>query len=371
MIYWLYKSFEEFFQSWGIYLLAWPSVRAVGAILTSVLIVLLAGPRVIRWLVRKKLGDRPEFNVASLNERMQSKANTPTMGGILISGAIGISVLLWGDLRNTFIRMGLFCLVWLGLLGGVDDYLKLTHRPEDKRSRDGLQTWEKLIFQIGLATLLGFFVYKYVGDVVPAHSLFLPFYKHPLALPLWAFVVITVLVITATSNAVNLTDGLDGLAAGCVGICSVAFLVLTYIAGSEVWTGLLSLPYVPTSNELMVLCGAITGATLGFLWYNCHPAQVFMGDTGSLPLGGMLGFVAIVIRQELMLFFIGGVFVFEAISVIIQVIYFQRTGKRFFLVAPIHHHFHMKGWAENQVVVRFWIIAAACVALALAMLRMR
>ncbi len=371
MIYWLYKSFEEFFQSWGIYLLAWPSVRAVAAILTSVLIVLLAGPRVIRWLVWKKLGDRPEFNVASLNERMQSKANTPTMGGILISGAIGLSVLLWADLSNTFVQMGLFCLVWLGVLGGVDDYLKLTHRPEDKRSRDGLKTWEKLMFQIGLAVLLGVFVYRYVGDVEQAHSLYLPFYKHPLALSYWAFVGIAVLVITATSNAVNLTDGLDGLASGCVGICSLAFLALTYIAGSAVWAKILHLPYVPTSNELMVRCGAITGATLGFLWYNCHPAQVFMGDTGSLPLGGMLGFVAIVIRQELMLVFIGGVFVFEAVSVIIQVIYFKRTGKRFFLGAPIHHHFHMKGWAENQVVVRFWIIAAACVALALATLRMR
>ena len=371
MIYWLYKWLEEVLQSWGIYLLAWPSVRAVGAILTSVLIVLVAGPRVIRWLIRKKLGDRPEFDVPSLNERMSSKANTPTMGGLLISGAIGISVLLWADLSNTFIQMGLFCLVWLGVLGGVDDYLKLTHRPEDKRSRDGLKTWEKLMFQIGLAVLLGVFVYRYVGEVVPAKSLYLPFYKYPVELSYWAFVAITVLVITGTSNAVNLTDGLDGLAAGCVAICSVAFLALTYIAGSEVWTGILSLPYVPTSGELMVLCGAITGAALGFLWYNCHPAQVFMGDTGSLPLGGMLGFVAIVIRQEFMLFFIGGVFVFEAVSVIIQVIYFQRTGKRFFLVAPVHHHFHMKGWAENQVVVRFWIIAAACVALALATLRMR
>ena len=142
MIYWLYKLFEDVFQSWGIYLLAWPSVRAVGAILTSVLIVLFAGPRVIKWLVRKKLGDRPEFNVASLNERMKSKANTPTMGGLLISGAIGLSVLLWADLSNTFVQMGLFCLVWLGVLGGVDDYLKLTHRPEDKRSRDGLKTWK-------------------------------------------------------------------------------------------------------------------------------------------------------------------------------------------------------------------------------------
>ena len=371
MIYWLYKFLEPTLQSWGIYLIAWPSVRAVAAILTSVIIVLLAGPRVIRWLIRKKLGDRPEFYVQSLNERMKSKANTPTMGGLLISGAIGLSILLWADLSNTFIRMGLFCLLWLGVLGGVDDYLKLTHRPEDKRSRDGLKLWEKLLFQIGLAVLLGVFVYHYVGNIVPAHSLSLPFYKHPLTLSYWAFVGITVLVITATSNAVNLTDGLDGLASGCVGVCSLAFLALTYIAGSAVWSKLLHVPYVPTSSELMVLCGAITGAALGFLWYNCHPAQVFMGDTGSLPLGGMLGFVAIVIRQEMMLFFIGGIFVIEAVSVIIQIIYFKRTGKRFFLVAPIHHHFHMKGWAENQVVVRFWIIAAACVALALATLRMR
>ena len=371
MIYWLYKLFESTFQSWGIYLLDWPSVRAVAAILTSVVIVLLAGPRVIRWLIRKKLGDRPEFYVQSLNDRMKSKANTPTMGGLLISGSIGISVLLWADLSNTFIQMGLFCLIWLGTLGGIDDYLKLTHRPEDKRSRDGLKTWEKLLFQIGLAVLLGVFIYRHFENVESARWLYLPFYKHPLTLSYWGFVGITILVITATSNAVNLTDGLDGLAAGCVGICSVAFMVLVYIAGSSVWSGLLHLSYVPTSDELMVLCASITGAALGFLWYNCHPAQVFMGDTGSLPLGGMLGYVAIVIRQELMLFFIGGIFVIEAASVIIQVIYFKRTGKRFFLVAPIHHHFHMKGWAETQVVVRFWIIAAACVAVALVILRMR
>ena len=371
MIYCLYKWLEDVLESWGIYFLVWPSVRAVAAMLTSLLIVLLTGPRVIRWLRREMLRDRSKSNMAGLNERIRSMANIPTMGGLLISVAIAVTVLLWSDLSNTLVQLGLFCLLWLGVLGGVDDYLKLTHRPEDKRSRDGLKFWEKVVFQIGLAILLAVFVYRYAGDMIPVRSLYLPFYKYPMELSCWMFVGIVVLVITTTTNVVDLADGLDGLAAGCVGICSAAFVVLVYIAGSLVWSDLLSLPYVPTADELMVLCGAITGASLGFLWYNSYPAQVVMGNTGSLPLGGILGFVAIVIRQELMLLIIGGVFVIEVASIIMQLAYFKLTGKRLFLVAPLHHHLHMKGWMENKVVVRFWIITVACAVLALGILRMR
>jgi phospho-N-acetylmuramoyl-pentapeptide-transferase len=280
--------------------------------------------------------------------------------------------------------MGLVCLVWLSVVGAVDDWFKLT-RSRRSGTRDGLKMHEKLLFQVGLGVLLGFFVFSFgrsnyatvdVGDNVQQVQSFrvlaVPFYKHGIALGVFAFMTISVLVVTLTSNAVNLTDGMDGLASGCVAICSVVFMLIAYMVGSEDAAGKLLLPYVPFSGELAVLCGAIVGSTIGFLWYNCHPAKVFMGDTGSLPLGGLIGYVAIVTRQELMLLIAGGVFVVEALSVIIQVGYFKISGgKRVFLVAPIHHHFHVGGWTEPQTVVRFWIAAAMCAGVALLTLKLR
>jgi len=358
--------------------------RGVCAALFCFVVLLLAAPRMIRYLVRMKLGDRPEFDHASLNELTREKNRVPTMGGVLILGAIAAGTLLFADPLNFYVQMSLVCLVWLGALGAIDDWFKLT---AGRRSgtRDGLKMYEKLLFQIGLGVLLGYFVFAYgrtnhavigwAAEPQPIEAfrvLAVPFYKQGITLGVFGFMVITVLVVAGTSNAVNLTDGMDSLASGCVAICATVFMVLAYLVGDFQAAGKLLLPHVPLSGELTVLCGSILGASIGFLWYNCHPARVFMGDTGSLPLGGLIGFVAIVTRQELMLLIAGGVFVIEAISVMLQVGYFKATGgKRLFRVAPIHHHFHVGGWTEPQTVVRFWIVAAMFAGLSLVAVKLR
>lgn len=357
--------------------------RAACAILVSFFVVWWFAPRTIRMLTRMKLGDVPEFHNEVLNRNTRDKANTPTMGGLLILVGILGSVLLLADLRNYYVILGMFCMIWLGALGAVDDWLKLTLKRRGG-GRDGLKMYEKLLFQIGLGVLLGYFIYYHgygiAGEIerlasIPLESyrvLTVPFYKHPIMLSIPAFMIITVLVTAGTSNAVNLTDGMDGLAAGCVALCSFVFVVLSVLIGDPEQATRLLLPAVPTADELAVVCGAMVGACLGFLWYNCHPANVFMGDTGSLPLGGLIGYVAIVTRQELILFIVGGIFVIEALSVILQVGYFRMTGgKRIFLVAPIHHHFHLKGWTETQTVTRFWLLAALFAAFALATVKLR
>ncbi|GIK15491.1 MAG: phospho-N-acetylmuramoyl-pentapeptide-transferase [Planctomycetota bacterium] len=356
--------------------------RATVAGLFCFLVVLLSGPAVIRVLLRFKIGDRPQFDRADLNELMKSKANVPTMGGILIIGAMIAAALLFADLTNFYVVMGLVTLLWLGVLGGVDDALKLRAARRGERRRDGLRTAEKLLFQLGLGVVLGTFIFRYGGEnhaisavsgAMPSYRILdVPFYKPGIALGVVSFMLITVLVMTASSNAVNLTDGLDGLAAGCAALCTVVFLALTFIVGTESAARRLLLPHVPLSLELVVLLGAMLGALLGFLWHNCHQATVFMGDTGSLPLGGLLGYVAVVTRQELMLFIAGGVFVIEALSVILQVSYFKMTGgKRIFACSPLHHHFQMRGWSEPKTVVRFWLIAALCGGAALATIKLR
>jgi len=376
----LLEHYRDFLHN-TLHFYAWDSValRAVFAVLTSLLIALWWGPRIIRWLIRKKVGDIPEFDHASLNELTRYKANTPTMGGLIILAGVIIATVLWADLRNTFIVKGLLLLIWLGLLGGVDDWLKLTAKIKN-RSRDGLHSWEKLLFQIGLAVLLACFLYTLdFARIEDGQRLWLPFYKKGIALGFWGFLLVAVLVITGTSNAVNLTDGMDGLATGCVAIVSLVFALLCYFASeslslvlNQTWASKLLLPQIRGAGELGIMCAAIFGACLGFLWFNCHPAQVFMGDVGSLPLGGAIGYAALVTRHELLLVIVGGVFVMEAASVILQVGYFRRTGgKRLFQCAPLHHHFHLKGWSEPQVVVRFWLLGIAFAALALATLKLR
>jgi len=357
-------------------------LRIAGAAMLSFLIVLALGPATIRFLIRRKLGDRPEFDHAHLNELTRHKSNTPTMGGILIVVAIFLSTLVFANLASFYIRMALVALVWLGGLGAWDDWLKLRHA-SGAGSRDGLKSWEKILFQVGLAVLLAVFTFRYgsesaIADVNPAHCLFLPFRAEPIELGKLAYVLITVLTMVGASNAVNLTDGMDGLAAGCMSIVTAAFLVLAWVAGNSAWANFFRLTPVAGSAEMTVLCAAILGACLGFLWYNAHPAQVFMGDTGSLPLGGLLGYVAVVIRQEPLLLIAGGVFVMEAGSVLLQVGYFKLTrpgrgmpGKRLFRCAPVHHHFHLGGWAETKVVVRFWLLGLVFAALALATLKLR
>ena len=394
----LYHLFHELFPGRH-YAYENPLFRGTCAALLCFVLGLVFLPRVIRQLIKWKLGDRPEFDHISLNELTRSKSNVPTMGGLAMAGMVAIAMLLLADLTNFYVWMSLVCLAWLGALGAVDDWLKLTAKqhhgvPGRFRSRDGLFMYEKLLFQIGLGVILGFYIYNHgssnyavlaplvepqasagadVPLTLPAYRILaVPFYKAGLQLGAVAFMVVTVLVMTATSNAVNLTDGMDGLAAGCVAMCALVFAILTYVVGTEELAHKLLFPHIPKSGELVVLCGAILGSCLGFLWYNCHPARVFMGDTGSLPLGGLIGYVAIVTRQELMLLIAGGIFVLEAGSVLAQVGYFKWTGgRRLLRCAPIHHHFHLGGWSEPQTVVRFWLGAAMFAALALATIKLR
>ena len=352
--------------------------RAVLAALTSLVVALFLAPKVIRWLMRMKIGDRPEFHHAALNELMRERANTPTMGGLIILAAVLAGTFLWARLDNPFVHKAIFIVIWFGGIGAVDDWLKLTGKIRH-RSRDGLKAWEKLIFQFGGAVLIALFLRSDFYEIKDAQMFWLPFYKHGIPLTTGVFVVLSVLYISGTSNAVNLTDGMDGLASGCLGIMSGVLVILCYIASESMsrtvqvtWASYLLLPHIPQSGELCIFYASITGAILGFLWYNCHPAQVFMGDVGSLPLGAAMGYGAIVTRNEILLFVIGGVFMMELFSVILQVGYFKYTGgKRIFRCAPIHHHFHLAGWSEPQVVVRFWLLSIAFAVLALATLKIR
>jgi len=354
-------------------------------------IAIFIGPKIIRWLMRKKIGDRPEFHHATLNELTKEKANTPTMGGLIIILAILATTLLWADLRNPFVQKAIFLVIWFAVLGGFDDWLKLTAGAR-QRTRCGLRAWEKIIFQIGGAVLIASFLYTDFVHIEDGRKFWLPFYNQGLPLgaePMaaWLFILIAIFYLSATSNAVNLADGMDGLASGCVAMVCLVLVVLCYVASekmtlptdvtidvtiSNTWAEYLGLPSISEAGELSIFFSAILGAVLGFLWFNCHPAQTFMGDVGSLPLGAAMGYGALVTRNEILLLVIGGVFVIELLSVVLQVGYFKYTGgKRLFRCAPIHHHFHLIGWSEPQVVVRFWLLGAAFAALALATLRIR
>ncbi|MGA2915055.1 MAG: phospho-N-acetylmuramoyl-pentapeptide-transferase [Sedimentisphaerales bacterium] len=379
MIYHLFSYLQNFLtHSLGFY--AWQEVmfRCIMAALTSLFVAWLSGPKIIRWLMRKKIGDRPEFNHETLNELNKEKANTPTMGGLIILASVMAGTLLWAKLNNPFIQKAIILMLWFGGIGAVDDWLKLTSAISH-RSRNGLKPWEKLTFQFGGAVLIATFLYFDVQNVPDATRFWLPFYKYGIPISGWLFILIAIIYISATSNAVNLTDGMDGLAAGCVAIASMTLAILCYVASESMtrtstmtWAGYLLLPHIPQSGELSIFFSSILGASLGFLWFNCHPAQTFMGDTGSLSLGAAMGYGALVTRNEVLLLIIGGVFMLELFSVILQIGYFKYSGgKRIFRCAPIHHHFHLGGWSEPQVVVRFWLLAAAFAALALATLKIR
>jgi phospho-N-acetylmuramoyl-pentapeptide-transferase len=353
--------------------------QAVAAIIVSFCIVVISAPRCINWLRRQKIGDNPNFDESQMNDLMNAKRGTPTMGGLLIIFSIVVSIFLLADVvHNFYVQMALLCLLLLGAVGATDDWLKLTAARRDKASRQGLSSLEKLLFQVGLAVVLCYFTWNY-GHLVPeARSLYIPFIRQPvIELNFFAYVIFGVLVIVGASNAVNLTDGLDGLAAGCMTLTAFAFLIFALVVGDAVLSRILLYHHLPAAGQMAVYAGAILGASMGFLWFNCNPARVFMGDTGSLALGGLIGYIAIVIRQELMLVIVGGIFVAEALSVVLQVSYFKYTRKRFgqgrriFLMSPLHHHFQKKGWTETQVVVRFWVITAMLTVLALATIRIR
>jgi phospho-N-acetylmuramoyl-pentapeptide-transferase len=393
MLYWLHDQTLDWLTDLGIYrygpsLLGSTEFRALAAIGVAFAIVLLLGPRTIATLTRLKIGDSGLTDAEALRKHSAGKANTPTMGGILIAGAVLASVLLLGDLSNYYISLGIVVLVWLAVLGGVDDWLKLTAASRGAGSRQGLLAWEKLVFQLGLGLLVGIFAYGQGATVGVeqslAHVLSLPFQRtyEPggggaaaeglFYLPQWAFIGLSVLMIAGMSNAVNITDGMDGLATGITGIVSIGLMPLALIAGTLAHAQYLLVPHVEGAAELTVLAGAMLGACLGFLWWNCAPAQVFMGDTGSLCLGGLIGYIAIVTRQEAVVLLMCSVFLIEIGSVAMQVGYFKATkGKRIFRCAPYHHHLHMSGWTEQKVVARFWIISVLLVVAALASLKLR
>jgi phospho-N-acetylmuramoyl-pentapeptide-transferase len=398
MLYYLTSAFEEWLGGggyWVIQIFSQFHFRAFAALIFSFLFVIALGPRVIGWLIALKVGDNPRTDVEALDVINGPKKNTPTMGGVLIVAAILASVALFADiLGSRYVHLSILVLVWLAGVGLFDDWLKLTNARRGSTSRDGLFAREKLIFQLGGGALIAFFLYQAsAGESDPsAISLNLPFQKTYLPrkfeeikmasgfelnpsiilLSIWVFVPIGAFFIAGTSNAVNIADGMDGLAAGTTAIATLVVMVLCFVASSRDLSLLLLVPYVPGSKELIVVSGAMAGACLGFLWFNCNPAKVFMGDTGSLALGGLLAFIAFAIRQEILLFLIAGIFYIELGSSALQMGYFKWSGgKRIFRCAPIHHHFHLGGWSENQVVVRFWLITAILGALALASVKVR
>ncbi|ARN57328.1 phospho-N-acetylmuramoyl-pentapeptide-transferase [Sedimentisphaera salicampi] len=381
MLFHLLNIFREQLESLGFYAYQEVTFRGLLAMITSFLVTFIFGKRIIKWLLSMKIKDVPDFNTKALNECMKNKRNTPTMGGIIILLSIFAGTLLWARLDNPFIRKAMFIMIWFGLLGGVDDWLKLKQKG---KTRDGLLTHEKAIFQIAGALLVSLFVYFDLENIPDAPMLWLPFYKQGIYLPVWLFVILAFCYITATSNAVNLTDGMDGLAAGCTAVVAASLAFLCFVAsekmgrGSDMyWAKYLLLPHIPQAGELSVFFASMFGAILGFLWYNCSPAMVFMGDTGSLPLGAAIGYGALVTRNEVLLLIIGGVFMMELFSVMLQVGYFKYTkhkfgkGRRIFECAPLHHHFNLKGWKEEQVVVRFWLIGIICAAIAMLTLKIR
>ena len=395
MFYILTTRFEQWLDQLGLYrvvqVFTQIEFRALAATLFSFLFVILFAPRTIRWLQRLKVGDNPEFYNSKLNTMNQGKKDTPTMGGLLICGSIFASIVLFADITTRHAQLAILVLVWMGTIGGFDDWLKLTAARREAGTREGLFAWEKLVFQLGCGVLAAIFLYQAADPLQhpAAASLNLPFQKTYLPVALnslapvemnpsvivlggIAFSVIGMLAIAGTSNAVNIADGMDGLAAGTMAIACVVLMVLVFIAGRQDLAQYLLVPHVPGARELTVVTGAMAGSCLGFLWFNCNPARVFMGDTGSLALGGLLGYVAFAIRQELLLALIAGIFFLELGSVALQVSYFKLAkGKRIFLCSPIHHHFHLKGWSEGQVVVRFWIITAILGAIALASIKLR
>jgi phospho-N-acetylmuramoyl-pentapeptide-transferase len=351
------------------------SFRSAGAALTALALSWWLGKRMIAWLKRLKFGqeyaDKAETG-GGLAARLLSKKGTPTMGGILIVLALNVTTLLWAE-WNPMVELTLLSVVVLTGLGFYDDYAKII-----QQSGGGVRSLVKLSVQCGLALFIGLYLWRMPSTSKLITQIMVPFYKFPVATSAGlAGLILTVLTIVGSSNAVNLTDGLDGLAIGCTLIVSCVFAILTYVAGNHKAADYLQIPHVPGAGELTVLCAAMIGAGLGFLWFNCHPAEVFMGDTGSLALGGALGIIAVLIHQPLVLLIAGGVFVMEASSVIIQTSWFRYTrartgtGRRVFLMAPIHHHFEKRGWYESQVVMRFYILGVIFAVVALSTLKIR
>jgi phospho-N-acetylmuramoyl-pentapeptide-transferase len=360
------------------------SFRAVGAAVTALVLSFVVGPIILRALRRQAVHQVVREGTPDTHA---SKSTTPTMGGLIILTCTLISVILWArfDLERPYVFIALFVMMWMGVIGLLDDYLKLKQKREGRKNQ-GLVEKYKLTGQVIVGVALGWYLWKNPISGLPGASTSLPFFKYMLVVPLtagmaWLYVLFTTFILTGTSNAVNITDGLDGLAAGTSAIAFGTFAVFAYIMGRVDASRYLGVFYLPGSGELTIFCLALVGALIGFLWYNTHPAQVFMGDTGALALGGALGAVAILLKSEFVLAFVGAVFVAEMLSVILQrYVYKYRKARhgveyanahRVFRRAPLHHHFELKGWAESQVVVRFWIMGVLCAFFALSTLKLR
>ena len=383
MLLWLADLLAKDIRAFNVF--GYLTLRAVLACMTALFISFIVGPRMIAWLSQMKIGqsvrdDGPQTHL--------TKAGTPTMGGALILVSIAVTTLLWGDLANRFVWVVLLVMVGFGAIGWVDDWRKVVHR-----NPKGLSARRKILWQSAIgfvaATYLAFSVsapdnmqlqrlfVDWIGsgfnvNLSPKTDLIVPFFKtisYPLGV--WGFIALTWCVIVGTSNAVNLTDGLDGLAIMPTVMIGAALGIFAYVSGNAIFARYLQFPLITGAGELAVICGAIAGAGLGFLWFNAYPAEVFMGDVGALSLGAALGTIAVIVRQEIVLFIMGGVFVVETLSVIVQVASFKLTGRRVFRMAPIHHHYELKGWKENQVVVRFWIITMLLVLFGLSSLKLR
>jgi phospho-N-acetylmuramoyl-pentapeptide-transferase len=331
---------------------------------TALLISFLLGPRIILWLRSKQAEGQP-IRLDGPESHLIRKKGTPTMGGFLILLALSVSTLLWADLTNGYVWVVLFVTVSFGGIGFFDDYKKLT-----KRSSSGLSGRSKLVAEALVAVIAGTVIMRLTRDPLST-TLAVPFFKNVLIPFGWFFLAISVFVIVGCSNSVNLTDGLDGLAIVPSMMAAGSFALIAYLAGNAIFSNYLQLNHVPGAGELTVFCGAMVGAGLGFLWFNAPPAMVFMGDTGSLAIGGALGAISVITKHELVLAIIGGLFVLETVSVIVQVASFKLTGKRVFRMAPLHHHFEKKGWQEPTIVIRFWIIASILALAGLATLKLR
>jgi phospho-N-acetylmuramoyl-pentapeptide-transferase len=362
VLYYLLVPLREYFIFFNVF--RYITVRTALAGITAFLICLILGPWVIRMLDKYQIGEEisPDGPASHLEKR-----GTPSMGGILIIGATIIPAFLWGDMSNSYVKLAMSTMLLFGLLGFWDDFLKIK-----RKKPKGLIIRHKLFFQIGISAVIGL-ILIYLGFTGGfSLHLSLPFFKKWFPYFGWFYLPWIMLILVGSSNSVNLADGLDGLAIGLTLISSSAFIVLCYIVGRADWSEFLNIVRVPAAAELTVFAGAMAGACLGFLWFNCHPAQIFMGDAGALSLGGTIGIIAILIKQEFLLFMVAGVFILEAISVLLQVSYFKLTGgKRIFKMAPIHHHFELIGWSEEKIVIRFWIAGIVFALFSLTALKLR
>lgn len=367
MLYWFLNRFAPFLEQLEFYSSGdsrvFLTARTALASVTSFLMAILLGPPAINWL-KRRFRERIDSDSERLNELQADKAKTPTMGGLFVIGAVLVSVLLWGDLSSRYVQLGLLVSVGFAALGAVDDWIKLS------TSRNGLRARTKLLVQSIFALVVGFVLYREHLHQPHGLELIWPFGSHGIWLGA-GFVAWSMLVMVGSSNAVNLTDGLDGLASGCTVFAGSAFVALTYLAGHAVMAEYVNVPFISGAGELSIVMGALVGAMLGFLWFNCYPAQVFMGDTGSLPIGALLALAALVTRQEVLLVVVGGIFVIETLSVIMQVGWFRMTGNRLIACSPLHNHFLFKGQHEIKIVVRFWIGSALLAIVAVASLKIR